>query len=56
MMKFAVNHVALEVDNSVEPCDLRKGIDGYASLVRSEFHLNPMDKNLYMFCNRQHNK
>ena len=41
---------------SVEPCDLRKGIDGYASLVRSEFHLNPMDKNLYMFCNRHHNK
>lgn len=41
----------------VEPCDLRKGIDGYASLVRSTFHLNPMDLgNLYLFCNKQHNK
>ena len=41
----------------VEPCDLRKGIDGYASIVRSEFHLNPMHTgNLYIFCNRYHNK
>ncbi len=41
----------------VEPCDLRKGIDGYATLVRSEFHLNPMDTgNLYIFCNKYHNK
>ena len=37
----------------VEPCDLRKGIDGYASIVRSEFHLDPMHTgNLYIFCNK----
>ena len=42
---------------SIEPCDLRKGIDGYAALVNSEFHLEPMDKwNLYIFCNKNHNK
>ena len=41
----------------VEPCDLRKGIDGYASIVRSEFHLDPMHTgNLYIFCNKHHNK
>lgn len=41
----------------VEPCDLRKGIDGYASIVRSEFHLDPMlTDNLYIFCNKHHNK
>ena len=41
----------------VEPCDLRKGIDGYASIVRSEFHLDPMlTGNLYIFCNKHHNK
>ena len=32
---------------SVEPCDLRKGIDGYASLVRSEFHLNQWNALIY---------
>ena len=41
----------------VEPCDLRKGIDCYASLVSSEFNMDPMDSNsLYIFCNRNHNK
>ena len=41
----------------VEPCDLRKGIDGYASMVRSEFHLNLMDQgNLYLFCYMHYNK
>lgn len=38
------------------PTDLRKGIDGYASIVQSEFELSPFDNNLYIFCNRQHNK
>lgn len=36
--------------------DLRKGIDGYASIVQSEFELSPFDSSLYIFCNRQHNK
>lgn len=36
--------------------DLRKGIDGYAQIVQSAFHRNPMDSSLYIFCNRNHNK
>ena len=48
-----ISHIYIQV----EPCDLRKGIDGYASLVSSKFNLDPMDSNsLYIFCNRNHNK
>ena len=48
-----ISHIYIQV----EPCDLRKGIDGYAALVNSEFNLDPMDSNsLYIFCNRNHNK
>lgn len=48
-----ISHIYIQV----EPCDLQKGIDGYAALVNSEFNLDPMDSNsLYIFCNRNHNK
>lgn len=41
----------------VEPTDLRKGIDSYASMVRSEFELDPLCRNnLYIFTNKHHNK
>lgn len=44
-----ISHIYIQV----EPCDLRKGIDGYAALVNSEFNMDPMDSNsLYIFCNR----
>lgn len=36
--------------------DLRKGIDGYANIVQSQFQLSPFSNCLYLFCNRQHNK
>lgn len=36
--------------------DLRKGIDGYAAAIQTEHHLNPMDRSLYIFCNKAHNK
>lgn len=36
--------------------DLRKGIDGYVQIVQNQFHMNPMDHSLYIFCNRDHNK
>jgi len=36
--------------------DLRKGIDGYAWIIQNQFHLNPMDRSLYIFCNKDHNK
>ena len=48
-----ISHIYIQV----EPCDLRKGIDGYAALVNSEFNMDPIDSNsLYIFCNRNHNK
>lgn len=48
-----ISHIYIQV----EPCDLRKEIDGYAALVNSEFNMDPMDSNsLYIFCNRNHNK
>lgn len=31
--------------------DLRKGIDGYASIVQDHFKLNPFEDTLYIFCN-----
>jgi transposase len=36
--------------------DLRKGIDGYAMIIQNEFHMDPMDQSLYIFCNRERNK
>lgn len=36
--------------------DLRKGIDGYASIIQDQFKLSPFDDALYIFCNRQRNK
>ena len=32
-----ISHIYIQV----EPCDLRKGIDGYAALVNSEFNMDP---------------
>ena len=36
--------------------DLRKGIDGYASLIQDHFKLNPFEDALYIFCNRHRDK
>ncbi len=33
--------------------DLRRGIDGLASIVQSEFQLNPTDNCLFLFCGRR---
>lgn len=34
--------------------DLRRGIDGLASIIRFRFHLDPYDKNtLFLFCGRR---
>lgn len=34
--------------------DLRRGIDGFASIVRFQFELDPYDKNtLFLFCGRK---
>ena len=49
------NHVN-RIYIACEYTDLRKGIDGYASIIESEYHLSPVDKSLYIFCNRSRNK
>lgn len=33
--------------------DLRKGIDGLAGLVQGEFHLDPFQEALFLFCGRR---
>ena len=36
--------------------DLRKGIDGYASIIQDLYHLSPFSNALFLFCNKDHNK
>jgi transposase len=36
--------------------DLRRSIDGLALVVQTELKLNPFDKALFVFCNKQMNK
>lgn len=36
--------------------DLRKSIDGLTMLVENQFKLDPFDKALFVFCNKQMNK
>lgn len=36
--------------------DLRKGIDGYSSIVQNNIDLSRFDSSLLLFCNKDHNK
>ena len=36
--------------------DLRKNIDGLSLIVQTNFNLDPFEKALFVFCNRQMNK
>ena len=38
------------------PTDLRKSIDGLATLVKIRFKLDPFSNCLFVFCNRNRNK
>ena len=33
--------------------DMRRSIDGLAAMVQQVFHLDPCDRNLYLFCGRR---
>lgn len=33
--------------------DLRRGIDGFASLIQNTFHMNPQTNALFIFCGRK---
>lgn len=36
--------------------DLRKGIDGLAGMVQQQFHMNPFQNALFLFCGRQRDR
>lgn len=36
--------------------DLRKGINGYSTIVQNEFKLDPFEDALFLFCNRTKDK
>lgn len=36
--------------------DLRKGIDGYASIIQDHFKMSPFQDALYIFCNKHRDK
>ena len=38
---------------SLEPCDMRRQLDGLAVLVRSGMERDPENGDLYIFCNRR---
>ena len=40
----------------LEPIDFRKGINGLAAMVESEFELSPFAEALYVFSNRRRNQ
>ena len=33
--------------------DLRRGIDGFASIIQNTFHMNPQANALFIFCGRR---
>ena len=33
--------------------DMRKSIDGLSAIVQNELHMNPMFRNLFLFCGRR---
>jgi len=36
--------------------DMRKSINGLSALIKNSFDLDPFDKALFVFCNRQRNR
>lgn len=38
---------------SLEPCDMRRQLDGLAALVRAGMERDPENGDLYIFCNRR---
>lgn len=51
-----LNNYFEKVYLALEPCDMRKSIDGLAIIVREQFNLDPFCSALFVFCNRSRNK
>ena len=50
------NDLSITVYLHKAPVDFRKSINGLAILVEAEMELNPFEKALFAFCNRQRDK
>ena len=48
--------VALTILVSIEPVDMRRGIDGLTVLIAEQLQSNPQDNILFLFSNRSRNK
>lgn len=47
---------ALRILISIEPIDMRRGIDGLSVLIAEQLQSDPQAKTLFLFCNRSRNK
>lgn len=51
-MEFRPDQIYLVCGNT----DLRAGIDGYSHLVESRIQMSALSNNMFLFCNKAHNK
>lgn len=49
-------HSDSQIFMSTEPVDMRKAIDGLATIVQTQFQMDPFGNCLYIFCNRKCDK
>ena len=51
-----LNHAPTEIYISTANVDMRKGLDGFASIVEQQFRLDPMSSAMFVFHNRHCDK
>ena len=51
-----LNHIPTEIYISTANADMRKGLDGFASIVEQQFRLDPMSSAMFVFHNRHCDK
>jgi len=51
-----IDQLGTKIYLSCSPCDMRKSIDGLATIVKMKFKMDPFDNSLYVFCNRRCDK
>lgn len=52
MLSFSGKHVYLACGKT----DMRKSINGLAAIVEGQFHLDPFDAAVFVFCNRNRDR
>lgn len=53
---MSLSAAGLRIFLSCKPCDMRKSIEGLATLVQTQLQMDPFDNCLYVFCNRKCDK